>query len=172
MTTLLFIVGLYFLCRALGRAGQRRRSERQAAAIREAQMQRARELQAYRDAEKRRQAEARAQAQRQIAADRERIRRQQAMEAAKRKAAQEAEKRRKEAFLRQQAQAELDSFDTIRDRYMQLYDMLEAELKDAKTTSKRRLAVQRQLCTLDEKLYKLDAKRSKAYFVAVEGRAY
>ena len=46
-----------------------------------------------------------------------------------------------------------------------------AELKDAKTTSKRRLAVQRQLITLDEKLYRLDAKRAKAYYVAVEGRA-
>lgn len=171
MSALIFIVGLYFLCRALGKAGQRRRSERAQRAIREAQAQRTAQLQAWREEERRRQAEARAQAQRQIAANKERMKRLHAMEVAKQKAAQEAEKRRKEEFTRQQAQAELDSFDTIRDRYMQLYDMLEAELKDTKTTSKRRLAVQRQLITLDEKLYRLDAKRAKAYYVAVEGRA-
>ena len=54
---------------------------------------------------------------------------------------------------------------------MRLYDALEAEMQRKDTTEKRRLAIQQQLLTLDERLYKLDSRRAKAYFVAVEGRA-
>ena len=162
--TIIIIVGLYFLLRATGRSAQKQRALEQARRKQELIYYERQRIAEQREAWRRQQAIAKAETQRQIAQERERIRRAQA-------AAKEAERRRKADFERQQAQTDLDNLDAIREGYMRLYDALEAEAQKKDTTEKRRLAIQRQLLTLDEKLYKLDAKRAKAYFVAVEGRA-
>jgi len=169
--TIIIIVGLYFLLRAASKNAQKRRAIEQARRAQELIAYERQQAAAQREAWRRQQAIAKAETQRQIAQERERIRRAQEAAKAREQAAKEAEKRRKADFERQQAQTDLDNLDAIREGYMRLYDALEAEAQRKDTTEKRRLAIQRQLLTLDEKLYKLDARRAKAYFVAVEGRA-
>lgn len=169
--TFIIIVGLYFLLRAAAKNAQKQRALEQARRKQELVYYERQRIAEQREAWRRQQAIAKAETQRQIAQERERIRREQAAAKAREQAAKDAERRRKADFERQQAQTDLDNLDAIREGYMRLYDALEAEAQRKDTTEKRRLAIQRQLLTLDEKLYKLDARRAKAYFVAVEGRA-
>ena len=169
--TFIIIVGLYFLLRAAAKNAQKQRAIEQARRAQELIAYERQQAAAQREAWRRQQAIAKAETQRQIAQERERIRREQAAAKAREQAAKEAERRRKADFERRQAQTDLDNLDAIREGYMRLYDALEAEMQRTDTTEKRRLAIQRQLLTLDEKLYKLDSRRAKAYFVAVEGRA-
>ena len=117
-------------------------------------------------------AQAAAEAARIAAAERARMAQERAERQAQEQARKEAEraqkaaeKERKAAFAREQAEADLEHFEVIRAGYMDLMDVLEEELQAETTTDKRRLTIRRQLLTLEEKLYRLDQRRAKAYFM-------
>ena len=80
------------------------------------------------------------------------------------RAAREARRAAKLEYERQQAQLDLEHFETMREGYMALYDTLESELTDTTITDRRRAQLQRQILILEEKLYQVDKKRNKAYF--------
>ena len=48
---------------------------------------------------------------------------------------------------------------------MALYDTLESELTDTTITDRRRAQLQRQILVLEEKLFQVDKKRNKAFFI-------
>lgn len=174
MNIVVFFIVIWAICKCCKCLGVYAKTNRAIKRIEkeELETQRRRQQAALQYSEWRRQQDAaKAYTQYQIAQERERIKREQAAAKAREQAAKEAEKRRKADFECRQAQADLESLDAIREGYMRLYDALEAEMQRKDTTEKRRLAIQRQLLTLDERLYKLDSRRAKAYFVAVEGRA-
>lgn len=81
------------------------------------------------------------------------------------KAQKAAEKAAKAAMEREQAQADMEHYEALRQGYMDLYDLLQEEMKDSSTTVKRRATIQRQLLGLEEKLHKIDTKRAKAYYL-------
>ena len=83
------------------------------------------------------------------------------------KAQREAEKARKAQQARAQAQMELDHIEAQREQLMYLYDALEAERDADSTTQSRKNSLTRQLIGLEEKLYKLDARKAKAYNTAL-----
>lgn len=86
-------------------------------------------------------------------------------EKAAREAQKAAEKAAKAALEREQAQADMEHYEALRQGYMDLYDLLQEEMEDSTTTAKRRVTIQRQLLALEEKLYKLDQRRAKAYYI-------
>lgn len=79
------------------------------------------------------------------------------------KAAREAEKAEQ---ARQLACMELDHIEAQRAQLMALYDALEAERDAADTAQTRKNTLTRQLVSLNDRLYKLDARRAKAFGVA------
>lgn len=103
--------------------------------------------------------------QRQALAIQQETRRQQAQLERDRKA---EEKARKAAFERQQAEEDLEHYAAIREGYLDLMAELELELKASYTTEKRRNTIRRQLLALEEKMYKIDQKRARAYYLANE----
>lgn len=62
------------------------------------------------------------------------------------------------------AEMELEHIEQQRAQYMALYDRLMAEMDTA--TPARQNAITRQLIALDERLYRLDARKLKAYNAA------
>lgn len=62
------------------------------------------------------------------------------------------------------AEMELEHIEQQRAQYMVLYDRLTAEMDTA--TPARQNAITRQLIALDERLYRLDARKLKAYNAA------
>lgn len=62
------------------------------------------------------------------------------------------------------AEMELEHIEQQRAQYMALYDRLTAEMETA--TPARQNAITRQIISLDEKLYRLDARKLKAYNAA------
>lgn len=83
-----------------------------------------------------------------------------------RERAQKAQEReRKAQQARELARMELDHIEVQRAQLMALYAVMEAERNDADTTPARRNALTRQLIALDDRLFRLDAKRNKKYAV-------
>ena len=80
------------------------------------------------------------------------------------------ERERRQAQKAQQARElarmELDHIETQRVQLMYLYDALEAERDADSTTQSRKNSLTRQLVSLEEKLYRLDARKAKAYNAA------
>lgn len=80
------------------------------------------------------------------------------------------EMERKQAQKAQQARElarmELDHIEAQRVQLMDLYDALEAERAADSTTQSRKNSLTRQLVSLEEKLYRLDARKAKAYSAA------
>lgn len=166
------IWGLSSLCKAARQAAVQRRAiqAQHALAIRRAQ-EAARAAQ-LREEYRQQQMAARAETARLISAERARMaeekeRQRQEAQAAKEaeQARKAAEKAAKEAVAREQAQADMEHYETIRQGYMDLCDLLQEEMQESTTTAKRRVAIQRQLLTLEEKLYKIDQRRAKAYYI-------
>ena len=54
----------------------------------------------------------------------------------------------------------------MRDSYTDLIESMTAEAQASTTTDKRRNTLQRQILQLEEKVYKLDQRRAKAYYLA------
>ena len=144
------IWGLSSLCKAARQAAAQRRAiqAQHALAIRRAQ-EAARAAQ-LREEYRQQQIAARAETARLISAE---------------QARKAAEKAAKAAVAREQAQADMEHYETIRQGYMDLCDLLQKEMQESTTTAKRRVAIQRQLLTLEEKLYKIDQRRAKAYYI-------
>ena len=177
------IWGLSSLCKAARQAAAQRRAiqAQHALAIRRAQeAARAAQLReeyrqqqaAAREAWKQQQLAARAEQARLISAERARMEEERARAKAEAQAQREAEqaakaaeKAQKAAIAREQAQADMEHYEVIRQGYMDLCDLLQKEMEDSTTTAKRRVAIQRQLLTIEEKLYKIDTKRAKAYYL-------
>lgn len=82
------------------------------------------------------------------------------------KAQKEAEKAAKREYERQQAEADLEHFAAMRDSYTDLIESMTAEAQASTTTDKRRNTLQRQILQLEEKVYKIDQRRAKAYYLA------
>ena len=178
-----FIWGMSAVVRAAAKAGEQRKAmrayqERQRSqALQAARAAAAREewkrLELARQEEwRQRQLEAKIETARLIALERGRMEKEKAERRALEQAQKDAERARKEAekahkaeFERQQAEADLEHMEAIRQGYMDLMDALEAEAAESTTTAKRRVTIQRQLLTLEEKLYKIDTKRAKAYYL-------
>ena len=80
------------------------------------------------------------------------------------------EMERKQAQKAQQARElarmELDHIEAQRVQLMDLYDALEAERAADSTTQSRKNSLTRQLVSLEEKLYRLDTRKAKAYSAA------
>ena len=80
------------------------------------------------------------------------------------------ERERRQAQKAQQARElarmELDHIEAQRVQLMDLYDALEAERAADSTTQSRKNSLTRQLVSLEEKLYRLDARKAKAYSAA------
>ena len=80
------------------------------------------------------------------------------------------ERERKQAQKAQQARElarmELDHIEAQRALLIDLYDALEAERDADSTTQGRKNSLTRQLVSLEEKLYRLDARKAKAYSAA------
>lgn len=184
---LFVIIGLFWGLSSLCKAAQRKAAERRAIqaqhalAIRRAQeAARAAQLReeyrqqqaAAREAWRQQQLAARAEQARLISAERARMaeekeRQRQEAQAAKEaeQAAKAAQKAQKAAIAREQAQADMEHYETIRQGYMDLCDLLQEEMQESTTTAKRRVAIQRQLLGLEEKLHRLDQRRAKAYYI-------
>ena len=79
--------------------------------------------------------------------------------------AKDRERERKAQQAREIARMELDHLDAQREQLMALYAVMEAERDAADTTPARRNALTRQLIALDDRLFRLDAKRIKKYAV-------
>lgn len=160
-----FIWGVSKLCQAAAQA----RRQRKAIQAQQAQAARAAYL---REEWRRQQLAAKEETARLVSAERARMaaekeRQRQEAQAAKEaeQARKAAEKAAKEAVAREQAQADMEHYETIRQGYMDLCDLLQEEMQESTTTAKRRVAIQRQLLTLEEKLYKIDQRRAKAYYI-------
>lgn len=76
------------------------------------------------------------------------------------------EREQKAEQAREIARMELDHIEAQRIQLMYLYDALEAERDADSTTQSRKNTLTRQLIGLEEKLYKLDARKAKAYDAA------
>lgn len=76
------------------------------------------------------------------------------------------EREQKAEQAREIARMELDHIEAQRIQLMYLYDALEAERDADSTTQSRKNTLTRQLIGLEEKLYKLDARKAKAYNAA------
>lgn len=76
------------------------------------------------------------------------------------------ERAQKAEQAREIARMELDHIEAQRIQLMYLYDALEAERGADSTTQSRKNTLTRQLIGLEEKLYKLDARKAKAYNAA------
>ena len=80
------------------------------------------------------------------------------------------ERERRQAQKAQQARElarmELDHIEAQRALLMDLYDRLEEERDADGTTQSRKNSLTRQLVSLEEKLYRLDARKAKAYSAA------
>lgn len=76
------------------------------------------------------------------------------------------ERAQKAEQAREIARMELDHIEAQRIQLMYLYDALEAERDADSTTQSRKNTLTRQLIGLEEKLYKLDARKAKAYNAA------
>lgn len=81
-----------------------------------------------------------------------------------RESIREIERQRKEVERIVLAETELAHIEQQRAQYLALYDRLTAEMDTA--TPARQNAITRQIITLDEKLYRLDARRLKAFTAA------
>ena len=173
---IIILIGMVYAIRALVRAGSAARAQRRAAQLyyerqRQQALQAARAA-ALREEYRQRQLEARQETARLISAERarqeqERQERREQEQRAKeaQRAEKEAQKAQKAAIAREQAQADMEHYETIRQGYMDLCDLLQEEMQESTTTAKRRVAIQRQLLTLEEKLYKIDQRRAKAYYI-------
>ena len=164
--------GLSALCRAAKQAAAQARIERAARARALENARRAARQAQLMEEWRQQQLAAKQETARLISAERARMQaeREEARRAAQEakemeRAQKEAEKAAKAAIVREQAQADMEHYETIRQGYMDLCDLLQAEMQESTTTAKRRVAIQRQLLTLEEKLYKIDAKRAKAYYI-------
>lgn len=83
-----------------------------------------------------------------------------------REMAQKAQEREQKAQqARELARMELDHIDAQREQLIALYTVMEAERDATDTTPARRNALTRQLIALDDRLFRLDAKRIKKYAV-------
>ncbi len=89
-------------------------------------------------------------------------------ERARREAEREQERQRKAEEARRQAKQDIDHLEVMREQYMTLYDLIEQERDAADTTAKRRAQLQRQLITLEEKLYSVERRKNKAYYILQE----
>lgn len=82
----------------------------------------------------------------------------------RRERAREREQKAEQA--RELARMELDHIEAQRIQLMNLYDALEAERNAGGTKQSRKNTLTRQLIALEEKLYKLDRRKAKAYNAA------
>lgn len=170
---IIILIGMVYAIRALVRAGSAARAQRRAAQLyyerqRQQALQAARAA-ALREEYRQRQLEARQETARLISAERarqEQERREQEQRAKEaQRAEKEAQKARKAAIAREQAEEDMEHYAGMRDAYTELIDALREELADSSTTQKRRNTVQRQILDLEEKVYKFDQRRAKAYYI-------
>lgn len=173
---IIILIGMVYAIRALVRAGSAARAQRRAAQLyyerqRQQALQAARAA-ALREEYRQRQLEARQETARLISAERarqeqERQERREQEQRAKeaQRAEKEAQKARKAAIAREQAEEDMEHYAGMRDAYTELIDALREELADSSITQKRRNTVQRQILDLEEKVYKIDQRRAKAYYI-------
>jgi hypothetical protein len=78
----------------------------------------------------------------------------------------EAERQRKEDEARQAAADEVIRLDTFLLQYRNLYSMIEVELNNDTLTDYKRIQLTEKLINLEQKIYRLEQRRDKAYFTA------
>jgi len=79
------------------------------------------------------------------------------------------EKIRRMEFERRQAEEDLEHYSAVREGYLHLLDELQEELDAPYTTEKRRNILRRQILQLEEKVYAIDKKRARAYYLIEKG---
>ena len=166
---LIFILwGAKALCRAGAQVAQQARVERAARARALENARRAARQAQFMEDCRRQQLAAREETARLISAERARMA--QEREEARRAAeeAKEAERAAKREYQRQQAEADLEHYAAMRSSYTDLIEAMTAEAQASTTTDKRRNTLQRQILQLEEKVYKIDQRRAKAYYMAQE----
>lgn len=168
-----FIWGMSALCRAAKQAAAQARVERAARARALENARRAARQAQLMEEWRQQQLATKQETARLISAERARMAQERAeriaLEQARKeeeKAQKEAEKAAKREFERQQAEADLEHFAAMRDSYTNLIESMTAEAQASTTTDKRRNTLQRQILQLEEKVYKLDQRRAKAYYLA------
>lgn len=89
------------------------------------------------------------------------------------RARREAERQRKEAEriakadeARRAAEDEITRLDSFLLQYRNLYDMIEAELNNPSLTEYKRIQLTDKLIKLEEKIYRTEQRRARAYFTA------
>lgn len=95
--------------------------------------------------------------------------RQAALEAkAQERARKDAERAAKREFEREQAMNDMEHYALMRSEYTDLIEALTREMKSSTTTERRQYTLRRQVLQLEERVYRLDQRRAKAYYKAQE----
>lgn len=80
----------------------------------------------------------------------------------------EIERATKRENERRMAAEDLEHYTAVREGYLQLLDELQEELDASYTSEKRRNTIRRQILQLEERVYQIDKKRSRAYYLVNE----
>ena len=79
------------------------------------------------------------------------------------RAAAAQEKARREEQKLMLNRLSLEQIEAQREKWLDLYSMIEEEYNSSYTTQARRLSLAKQMVTLDEKIMKIDLKRAELY---------